>query len=220
MPDIVLFDLDGTLTDAAPGIVNSLKYALDDLGIEHPDDATIRTFLGPPLDITFREYFGLTPEQSQASIVKYRERYHDVGELENAVYPGIPEVLQQLTDAGAVLAVSTSKPTVSATRILEHFELAQYFAFIGGAALDTSRDTKALVIAHTLEELAAQGVDVSATTTMIGDREHDVFGAAQFDIQTIGALWGYGTREELEAAGARAIASEPGQLPALLVHAG
>ena len=217
MPDIVLFDLDGTLTDAAPGIVNCLKYALDDMGIEHPDDATIRSFLGPPLDITFREYFGLTPEQSRAGIVKYRERYHDVGELENAVYPGIPEVLQQLTDAGAVLAVSTSKPTVSATRILEYFELAQYFAFIGGAALDTSRDTKALVIAHTLEELAEQGVDVVASTkTMVGDREHDVLGAAQFDIPTIGVLWGYGSREELDEAGAVRVVKTPDELAAAL----
>ena len=219
MPDIVLFDLDGTLTDAAPGIVNSLKYALDDMGIEHPDDDTIRSFLGPPLDITFREYFGLTPEQSRAGIVKYRERYHDVGELENAVYPGIPEVLQQLTEAGAVLAVSTSKPTVSATRILEHFGLAQYFAFIGGAALDTSRDTKALVIAHTLEELAKQGADVPAMTkTMVGDREHDVLGAAQFDIPTVGVLWGYGSREELEAAGALTVVSSTGALTDALTN--
>ena len=218
MPDIVLFDLDGTLTDAAPGIVNSLKYALDDMGIEHPDDETIRTFLGPPLDITFREYFGLTAEQSRAGIVKYRERYHDVGELENAVYPGIPEVLQRLTAAGAVLAVSTSKPTASATRILEHFDLAPYFAFIGGAAMDTSRDSKALVIAHTLEELAGQGVDVpAAAKTMVGDREHDVLGAAQFDIPTIGVLWGYGTREELESAGAAVIVGTPDDLGASLI---
>ena len=213
MPDLVLFDLDGTLTDAAPGIVNCLKYALDDMGIEHPDDATIRTFLGPPLDVTFREHFGMTAEQSRAGIAKYRERYHDVGELENAVYGGIPELLQQLVDSNVTLAVSTSKPTVSATRILEHFELAQYFAFIGGAALDTSRDSKALVIAHTREELAARGFDVAnASTTMVGDREHDVKGAAQFGIPTIGVLWGYGSQEELEAAGAQAIVATPSAL--------
>ena len=217
MPDIVLFDLDGTLTDAAPGIVNCLKYALDDMGIEHPDDETIRTFLGPPLDITFREYFGLSPEQSRAGVAKYRERYHDAGELENAVYPGIPAVLAELTASGVTLAVSTSKPTVSATRILEHFELAPYFAFIGGAALDTSRDSKALVIAHTLEELANQGIDIpAARKTMVGDREHDVLGAAQFDIPTIGVLWGYGSRAELEAAGAQAIVSTPRNLADLL----
>jgi phosphoglycolate phosphatase len=210
VPDIVLFDLDGTLTDAAPGIVNCLKYALDDMGIEPPDETTLRSFLGPPLDITFREYFGLTPEQSRAGIAKYRERYHDVGELENAVYPGIPEVLAQLTASGATLAVSTSKPTVSATRILEHFELAPYFSFIGGAALDTSRDSKALVIAHTLESLAEQGLDVpAASKTMVGDREHDVKGAAEFGIPTIGVLWGYGSQEELAAAGAAALVDSP-----------
>lgn len=218
MPDLVLFDLDGTLTDAAPGIVNCLKYALDDAGIEHPDDATIRTFLGPPLDITFREHFGMTPEQSAAGIAKYRERYHDVGELENSVYDGIPELLQSLTDAGFTLAVSTSKPTVSATRILEHFELAPYFAFIGGAALDTSRDSKALVIAHTREELEKQGLDVStARTTMVGDREHDVKGAAQFGIPTIGVLWGYGSEGELAAAGAQAIVATPSELQSRLL---
>ena len=133
------------------------------------------------------------------------------------MYPGIPEVLQQLTEAGAVLAVSTSKPTVSATRILEHFALAQYFAFIGGAALDTSRDSKALVIAHTLEELAAQGVDVpAAAKTMVGDREHDVLGAARFDIPTIGVLWGYGSREELDEAGAVRVVQTPDELAAAL----
>ena len=217
MPDIVLFDLDGTLTDAAPGIINCLKFTLDDLGIEHPDDATLRTFLGPPLDITFREYFGLTPERSRAAIATYRERYHDLGELENAVYPGIPELLAALCDAGVTLAVSTSKPTVSATRILEHFELAPYFAFIGGATLDTSRDAKALVIAHTLEELARQGVEVtSARTTMVGDREHDVHGAAEFGIPTVGVLWGYGSHEELERAGAAAIVATPGELASAL----
>ena len=122
-PDLVLLDLDGTLTDAGPGIVNCIRYALDDMGIEHPDDATMRTFLGPPLADTFGRHFGMSDADTAYAIEKYRERYHDVGLFENTVYDGIPELLQQLTDADVVLAVATSKPTYSATRILEHFHL-------------------------------------------------------------------------------------------------
>ncbi|MSW80401.1 MAG: HAD hydrolase-like protein [Actinobacteria bacterium] len=214
---LVLFDLDGTLTDAAPGIVSSLLYALDEMGIEHPDDATIATFLGPPLKDTFGGYFGMDEAGIDAAIAHYRVRYNDVGLFENEVYPGIPDLLARLTGAGFTLATSTSKPTVSATRILEHFSLAQHFTFIGGASLDSERNSKAEVIAHTLDELNALGTDTSAgSITMVGDRQHDVLGAAQFGIPAIGVLWGYGSRAELEGAGAVATADDVGHLGRLL----
>ena len=217
MQRIVLFDLDGTLTDAAPGIVNSLRYALDEMGVEHPDDATIATFLGPPLKDTFGGHFGMDDAAIDTAIAHYRARYHDIGLFENEVYPGIPELLAQLTGAGITLATSTSKPTVSATRILEHFDLAQHFTFIGGASLDGERNSKAEVIAHTLGSLGELGIDASASRiTMVGDREHDVIGAAQFGIPAIGVLWGYGSRDELEGAGAVATADDPGHLGRLL----
>jgi len=216
--DIVLLDLDGTLTDAGPGIVNCIKYALDDMGIAHPDDATMRTFLGPPLAATFGQHFDMTSQQIDHAIEKYRERYHDVGLFENAVYDGIPELLSRLVGANLTLAIATSKPTYSATRILEHFELAQYLTFIGGADLAGERHDKASVIDHTMGELRGMGrLDADAKLIMIGDREHDVHGARAHGIDTIGVLWGYGSQEELIEAGAVQLAESPAVLGDLLV---
>ena len=217
MPRIVLFDLDGTLTDSAPGIVNCLRYALDEMGIEHPDDSTIATFLGPPLKDTFGGYFGMDDAGVDTAIAHYRVRYHDIGLFENDVYPGIPELLDQLSETGVTMATSTSKPTVSATRILRHFNLAHHFTFIGGASLDGERNSKAEVIAHTLEALGSKGIESPPElVTMVGDREHDILGAAQFAIPAIGVLWGYGSRDELESAGAIAVADDVGHLRLLL----
>lgn len=217
-PDLVLLDLDGTLTDAGPGIVNCIRYALDDMGIEHPDDATMRTFLGPPLADTFGRHFGMSDADIAYAIDKYRERYHEVGLFENTVYDGIPELLQQLTAADVTLAVATSKPTYSATRILEHFDLDQYLTFIGGADLAGVRHDKAAVIVHTLEELRELGRPTDgARMVMIGDREHDVHGARAHGIDTIGVLWGYGTEEELLSAGAVHLVPTPPALGALLL---
>ena len=212
--DVILFDLDGTLTDAAPGIINCITYALDEFRIDHPDPTTMRTFLGPPLAVTFGEHFGMNDEQIRAAIDKYRERYHDVGLFENEVYSGIPELLAGLTEQGSTLAVATSKPTYSATRILEHYELASYFTFIGGAELDGSRDSKSLVIEHAL---AMTNSDPSTQSMrMVGDRRHDVAGAREHGIDTIGVLWGYGDEAELTTAGAIALARNPAELADLL----
>ena len=210
-------DLDGTLTDAAPGIVNCLRYALDAMGVGHPDDATIRTFLGPPLAVTFRGHFGMPEADVALAIAKYRERYHDVGLFENEVYDGIPELLTRLGDEGLTLAVATSKPTYSATRILEHFGLARHFAFIGGSDLEGTRHDKAAVIAHTIAELAALGLLFTPDElVMVGDREHDVRGARVHGIDTVGVLWGYGDADELLGAGAVALAESPVELVELL----
>lgn len=211
----VLFDLDGTITDSAPGIIACIRYALADLGLEGPDDGAMRSFLGPPLFDTFIDHFGVTPAESKQMIAKYRERYHDVGEYENSVYPGLPEILADLRAQGATVATATSKPTASATRILTHFKLDGYFTFIGGAEMHGARQHKADVIAHTLEEL---GIDDPTTIKihMVGDRSHDVLGAKRFGIPTIGVLWGYGSRAELTEAGAIAIVDDSAKLRALL----
>ena len=228
MTDVVLFDLDGTLTDSQPGIVNCLKYALDAFGIEHPDDATIRTFLGPPLMVTFREHFGMSDAEAVLALAKYRERYNDVGLFENDVYPGVREMLDRLANAEnpPIMAISTSKPTGASTRILEHFDLAKYFAFIGGASLDASRDSKALVIEHTLDALGIditldetrQRTDDGPAITMVGDREHDVKGALAHGIPTIGVLWGYGSELELNKAGAIMTVPNPNLLGRVLLQ--
>jgi phosphoglycolate phosphatase len=215
--DVVLFDLDGTLTDSAPGILNSLMYALDAMGVERPSDEVARTFLGPPLAVTFREQLGMSDADVETAIAKYRERYHDIGLFENAVYDGIPTLLSALCGQGTPHAVATSKPTYSATRILEHFGLADSFAFIGGADLAGERHDKAAVIAHTLEELQAQGLQTAPEQlVMVGDRCHDVSGARAHGIETIGVLWGYGSAEELLDAGAVALCDTPQHLRELL----
>lgn len=211
--DVILFDLDGTLTDSAPGMINCLKYALHDLGIEHPDEPTMRSHLGPPLVVTFSEYYGLDDVAVDRAIAKYRERYHDVGLFENTVYDGIPALLDALDSTDATLAIATSKPTPSATRILEHFGFAKHFAFIGGAELTGPRQHKADVIAHTLEALASQGALTAAgTVVMIGDRRHDISGALEHGIPGIGVLWGYGDADELTAAGAIRTVESPAAL--------
>jgi phosphoglycolate phosphatase len=205
---LVLFDLDGTLTDSAPGIVTSLRYALDALGLEHPDDATLRSFLGPPMAVTLRSHFGLSEPDIQRAIAKYRERYHDVGLFENEVYAGIPENLQTLTARGTTLATATSKSTMAATRILDYFNLTQYFAFIGGAALDGSREAKADVVSHTIAQFPNHTARI-----MIGDRKHDVHGAKAHGIRTIGVSWGYGDHDELLTAGAIEVVDSPSDIP-------
>ena len=208
--DVVLFDLDGTLTDSAPGILNGLEYALVRMYREVPDMGAMRAHLGPPLADTFRMHFGMDDVEISRAIALYREHYHEVGLFENDVYAGVPELLSDIADAGAILAVATSKPTYSATRILEHFELATYLTFIGGAELDGSRDGKSAVIAHTLASLAELGHYSPGTRViMIGDREHDVQGARAHGIDTIGVLWGYGSAEELTTAGAIGLAESP-----------
>jgi phosphoglycolate phosphatase len=167
----------------------------------------MRTYLGPPLAVTWREHYNFSDEQITQALAIYREYYHDVGMFENEVFDGIPELLQKLNDDGITLATATSKPDFSATRIIEHFGLTDYFTFIGAANLEGTRDSKALVIEHTLDQLEA-----SATThriLMVGDRHHDVHGAKEHGIDTIGVLWGYGDAQELTEAGAVALVQDP-----------
>lgn len=214
--EVVLFDLDGTLTDAGPGILNCIDYALQAQGIDTPDHAAMRSYLGPPLAVTFRDHFGMNDQQITQAIEKYRERYHDVGLFENSVYPGIPELLRTLRESDIRLVTATSKPEYSATRILQHFELDQYFEFIGAAALDGTRDSKSLVIHHTLTSTNTH--PDTHRMVMVGDRHHDILGAREHGIDTIGVLWGYGDRAELEDAGAIEMVNTPQQLADLLVR--
>ncbi len=213
--EFILFDLDGTLTDSGPGILNCLEYALEDQGIPIPERDQMRTYLGPPLAVTFGEVFGMNDQQISQAIDKYRERYHDIGLFENSVYEGVPELLAELQAAGIRMATATSKPEYSATRILQHFELDQYFEFIGAAALDGTRDSKSLVIKHTLDNTNTN--PTSHNMIMIGDRRHDVHGAREHGIETIGVLWGYGDADELTSAGVTDLATNTENLKNLLI---
>ena len=211
---VVLFDLDGTLTDSAPGILNSVRYACRKLGLEMPSEATLRKFLGPPLIESFRTLLGLHGADAERALAAFREYFPVTGIFENEVYNGVPALLADLKAAGKTVLLATSKPEEYARRILEHFALAQYFDAICGATLDERRTDKAEVIAYALQ--TARITD-TADTVMVGDREHDVKGAAKNGLPCIGALYGYGSREELSAAGAAAIADTVEMLRTILL---
>ena len=215
MTDTLFFDLDGTLTDPFEGITNSILHALDRMGKDKPEKAWLGQFIGPPLILSFRKYFGMTVEEAQTAQAYYREVYSVTGMYENRVYPGIPEALAALRDAGFTLCVATSKPEPFAESILGHFGLDGYFDVICGASLDGARNTKAEVLRDLLTRLSVGGEDLDRCR-MIGDRRHDAEGAREVGIETVGVLWGYGSREELTEAGCSALAETPGELVSIL----
>ena len=213
--DIILFDLDGTLTDPKVGITTCAAYGLKQFGIEVEDLDTLTKFIGPPLIDSYMEYYGLTREQAEQAIVKYRERYTTVGWAENIPYTGIHELCAKLKAAGKKLLVATSKPEGPAVRIMEQFDLAKYFDLIGGAPLDNSeRGRKAAVIEDTLKRA---GVTDLSRCVMVGDRLHDIHGAHEVGMPVVGVLYGYGDRAEHEAHGADYIAADLAELEAILL---
>ncbi|MBQ7316244.1 MAG: HAD family hydrolase [Clostridia bacterium] len=211
----ILFDLDGTLTDPGLGITHSVAHALAHFGITVTDRTQLYRFIGPPLMDSFMEYYGFTEEQAQTAVKVYRAYFADRGWAENTVYEGIEPLLAELTAAGKVLLVATSKPQVFAERILTHFGLDKYFTHICGVALQAPRGySKADVIR---EALAKAGVNDLSTAVMVGDRHHDIDGAKAVGLDSIGVLYGYGDREEHEKAGANAILESVVELKALLL---
>jgi phosphoglycolate phosphatase len=209
----VLFDLDGTLTESGPGIMRSLAYALDAVGAPPLDHADLLRFVGPPLHDSFRDIAGLDDDVVEDAMVAYRHYFKDKGMYENSVYPGIAELLSTLIDDGRRLAVATSKPIPYAVPIIEHFALREYFEVVCGPALDGVGADKTVVVA---DALASLGLHSGSSVLLVGDRSHDVLGAHENGIACIGALWGYGSREELTSAGADALASDAEELAALL----
>ena len=205
--DIVLIDLDGTISDSSTGMLTGFRKVFDRFDLEQPSDESIRRHFGPPLAVTWREVYGMTDEQIVVGLEVYREYYHDVGMFENNLYDGVPDLIKDLHAEGVTLSTATSKPEFSASRIVQHFGLREYFTFIGAADLAGTRDDKSAVIAHTLENLQASSQTHSIV--MMGDRRHDVEGARDHGIDTIGVLWGYGTAEELTDAGAIALVETP-----------
>ena len=193
---MVLFDLDGTLTDPRVGITVSMQHALATVGVEISDPDSLTWCIGPPIIDNFAR-LGVTGDRALEALAAYRERYDRVGAYENVVYDGIPELLDRLDDDGRRLAVATSKAEHSARRILEHFDLAQHFEFVGGASADSVRSMKADVVAYVLAELHKP--DPSASV-MVGDRHHDVDGARLNGLSAIAVTWGYAADGELEAA--------------------
>lgn len=200
MADYILFDLDGTLTDPGEGITNSVAYALKRYGIEVSDKTTLNTFIGPPLHESFQKYYGFSTLQSFDAVTKYREYYSDRGIFENRLYDGIPELLSALKENGKTVIMATSKPTVYAAQIAEHFGIKKYFDIIVGSELNGQRVHKGEVIKEALKKA---GEPEKKNCIMVGDRLHDVLGARENGISAVGVLYGYGSKKELCEAGAQ-----------------
>ena len=215
----ILFDLDGTLTDPKEGITKSVQHALAHFGIAVDDLDSLIPFIGPPLTDSFAMFYGFTHEQALEGVRVYREYFTQRGWRENQEYAGVREMLRALKTAGFSLSVATSKPEVFALRILDYFHLTDYFDVVGGADLDGTRIRKADVIRYTLGRAGvSQSGQALEQVAMVGDREHDILGAKAVGIESVGVLYGYGSREELEAAGADALAEQPGDLVRLLQY--
>lgn len=201
--DLCLFDLDGTLVDPKAGITKSFQYALSAFEIKEELDG-LKKFIGPPLRESFKTY-GFSDADTEKAVDKFREYFEETGWFENTVYPEIPQTLQRLKGSGKTLAVATSKVKKYAEKILEHFDLGGYFTFVSGDEMDGSltKNGKREII-----RVALKAVDPwrKMPVVMIGDRKHDIIGANETGIDSIGVLWGYGSKDELEAAGASLIA--------------
>jgi phosphoglycolate phosphatase len=211
----VLLDLDGTLSDSSPGIARSLRHAFTTCGYQPPTDEQVRAVIGPPFEVSLPT-LGIPHDDIERVVEAYRLRYEDVGLFENAVYPGIGEMLDELVDCGYTLSLATAKPQQTAVRIVEHFGFTSYFELQAGATIEvgSARRTKAQVITYALAELGVLDGPVHASeggphVVMVGDRDHDVEGALHNGIDCIGVTWGFGSRAELTDAGAAAIVDSP-----------
>ncbi|HDR7612499.1 TPA: HAD family hydrolase [Bacillus mycoides] len=210
-----LFDLDGTLTDPKEGIINSVLYALEKIGIEEVNISELDSFIGPPIQQSFVDRYNMNEIEVERAVFYFREYLKRSGLLENKVYDGIPILLQELKDAGNRLFVATSKPTVFAKQVIEHFQLTSFFEEIVGSNLDGTRIKKEEIIAHILqtnEELQKEEM------VMIGDRKHDVIGANSNGIASIGVLYGYGNENELSDAGASHIVKDVEELQSFCIE--
>lgn len=219
MFEYVLFDLDGTLTDPKVGITTCVQHALKHFGIEEPDNDKLTPFIGPPLTDSFKEFYGFDDEQAQMGLVKYRERFSTIGWKENEIYPGMEDMLKGLYEKGIKLAVASSKPRVFVEKILEYFNIREYFAVVCGAELDGSRNSKPAVMKEVFVRLGiVTDVDADSITddncaltekelsqiasvscAMVGDRKFDVNGAKALKVTSVAVSYGYAPEGELEA---------------------
>ena len=199
MFELILFDLDGTLTDPKDGITNCVKYALKSFGITEKDENKLLKFIGPPLYDSFRNLYGFSEKDANFAVEKYRERFSDIGIFENRIFPDTKNTLKRLKNTGKKIALATSKPYVFAERILKHFEIFNLFDYRVGAELDGRRGYKDEVIREVLRLAAPY---VLSEVIMVGDRKNDILGAKKCGIKSIGLRCGYAEPDELENAGA------------------
>ena len=212
----ILFDLDGTLSNTEEGIVKSVQYALADFSIKEEDTASLRRFIGPPLRESFCRFYGMTTEEAERAVRKYRERYETVGVYEDRLFDGVPEMLSALRRAGKRLAVATSKPTVFAKKVLQQHGIEGDFDLVVGAELDGRRDAKEEVIAEALRLLNI-GEEARKHTVMVGDRSYDLNGGRAFGLKTVGLRLGFAAPGELKACQPDFIAADIAELTAYLL---
>ncbi len=196
---VILFDLDGTITDPGEGITKSVAYALEKFGIKNESRENLNRFIGPPLWYSFETFYGLTKDEADEAVEYYRERYVKKGINECELIDGVVELIKELKSRGKTLLLATSKPEVFARVVIENYKLTEYFDFIGGATKDKTRSEKADIIAYSLK---CANVKDKEYVVMIGDREHDILGAKEQGIDSIGVNCGYGSIEEFKQAGA------------------
>lgn len=212
MKNYLLFDLDGTLTDPMVGITSSVKYALSRFGIEVRYLKELIPFIGPPLAESFQVFYGFSQEQAKKAVDYYREYFSPRGIYENEIYPGIAGMLSELSEGGFELVLATSKPHIYARQILNHFGIEEYFSFVAGSEMDGARVKKEEVIQYALNMCQIS----PEKAIMVGDRKHDIMGAAACGVESVGVMYGYGSREELENAGADHLVSSVKELKELL----
>lgn len=211
----ILFDLDGTITNSGEGIINSVIYALEKMNLDVLDQAELYSFIGPPLNDSFKKFYHLDDHFTEQAVKYYREYYQTKGIYENRLYEGINNLLTDLQQAGCALYVATSKPEIYAKQILAHFDLDHYFTGIYGASLDGERSKKGDVIEYALK---SAGLTDLNGTLMIGDRSHDMIGAKENQLACLGVLYGFGDQIELEKAGADYIAATPEEVEKIIIE--
>ncbi len=214
--DLVLFDLDGTITDPAEGIVNSIARALFAMNRPMISEEICRRFIGPALMDSFTRYCGMTPDEARQAIAHFREYYGEKGMFECYVFDGVEPLLQRLKAAGKRLAVATAKAEPFAVKLLSHYGIDTYFDCIAAASLDNTRNDKAAIIEYALSSL---GITDRGSAVMIGDREFDIVGAHAAGMPAIGVLYGYGTREEFARAGADYVVETPEEAGDVILNA-
>ncbi len=217
MFSVILFDLDGTLTDPEEGITRCVNYALEQLGLGTWERSQLRCFIGPPLKEQFMEFCGISEEQANLAVEKYRERYRDTGIFENRAYPGIASLLEKLAGRGARLALATSKPELFARQILQAYGLIGYLEEAVGSELDGRRTDKAQVIEEALRRMGVSREE-RGQVLMVGDRMHDIAGAKRCGVASLGVRFGYAQDGELEAAGADLIVDTVEELEEFLLR--
>ncbi|MCU1552186.1 MAG: haloacid dehalogenase [Glaciihabitans sp.] len=210
----ILFDLDGTIADSAPGITATLAYTFAEMGLPIPSPAELLAYVGPPIMDSFRDRAGMTEGQAAEALAIYRPHYLETGAFDSSIFPGIGDVIRAVHAAGIPISLATSKPEAPATVMLQHFGLLDEFDVVTGASADEVRSAKVDVVAEALMRLDSIGADVSRPV-LVGDRVHDVVGAALNDVPTIFAAWGYGAPDEGE--GSVAVAATPAALQRLLL---